>query len=294
QYNGIKLCRAGAAPVGQESGLAQIKETVANGTIEKAEVSGSVTTRNVIEDFAAHVRGFVDVSGLKPLRVVADTANGMGGLVVPRVFAGLPFELEVLYGELDGTFPNHPADPIQIENLADLRARVLRTNADIGLAFDGDADRVFLVDDQGQPVSGSTTTAIVAKGILEAHPGEAVVYNVICSKAVPEIIRENGGTPIRSRVGHSFIKQVMAETGSTGSPSTAASGGSTYGRATPSRCCASTSRLPTPRRATPAPAKCSHSFVLDHRRNWMALDPKLLEILACPEDKGPLLYFEDE
>jgi phosphomannomutase len=145
--------------------------------------------------------------------VVADTANGMGGLVVPKVFEGLPFDLTVLYGELDGTFPNHPADPIQLENLVDLQKAVLDSGADVGLAFDGDADRVFLVDDRGEPVSGSTTTAIVAKGILEKNPGETVVHNLICSKAVPEVIRESGGTPVRTRVGHSFIKQVMAETG---------------------------------------------------------------------------------
>ncbi len=155
----------------------------------------------------------MDTSALAPLKVVADTANGMGGLVVPHVFAGLPIELEVLYGELDGTFPNHPADPIQPENLRDLQARVLATGADVGLAFDGDADRVFLVDDEGQPLSGSTTTAIVAKGILEKEPGATILYNLICSHAVPEVIRENGGTPVRTRVGHSFIKAVMAETG---------------------------------------------------------------------------------
>jgi phosphomannomutase len=148
-----------------------------------------------------------------PLKVVADTANGMGGLVVPRVFEGLPFSLTVLYGDLDGSFPNHPADPIQPENLKDLQRAVLDLNADIGLAFDGDADRVFLVDDKGVPVSGSTTTAIVAAGILDRHPGETVVHNLICSRSVPEIIREHGGTPVRARVGHSFIKQVMAETG---------------------------------------------------------------------------------
>ena len=145
--------------------------------------------------------------------MVADTANGMGGLVVPPVFDGLPFDLEILYAELDGTFPNHPADPIQPENLRDLQARVLETGADVGLAFDGDADRVFLVDDQGEPLSGSTTTAIVAKGILEKQPGATILHNLICSKAVPEVVRENGGTPVRTRVGHSFIKAVMAETG---------------------------------------------------------------------------------
>jgi phosphomannomutase len=212
QYNGIKLCRSGAAPVGEQSGLTQIKEMVAAGVTSRGESAGRVEPRDLLEEFGAHVRSFVDVDALRPLRVVADTANGMGGLVVPKVFEGLPFELTVLYGELDGTFPNHPADPIQLENLKDLQRTVLDLGADVGLAFDGDADRVFLVDDLGQPVSGSTTTAIVAKGMLERHPGETVVHNLICSRAVPEIIRENGGTPVRARVGHSFIKQVMAET----------------------------------------------------------------------------------
>jgi phosphomannomutase len=137
----------------------------------------------------------------------------MGGLVVPIVFAPLPFELDVMYGELDGTFPNHPADPIQLANLRDLIARVIADGADVGLAFDGDADRVFLVDNEGVPVSGSTTTAIVAKATLEKEPGATILYNCICSKAVPEVIRENGGTPVRTRVGHSFVKAVMAETG---------------------------------------------------------------------------------
>jgi phosphomannomutase len=159
------------------------------------------------------VRSFVDWSALRPLKVVADTANGMGGLVAPKVFAGLPFELDILFGELDGNFPNHPADPIQLENLKDLQARIRETGADVGLAFDGDADRVFLVDENAQPISGSTTTAMVAKGMLAKHPGSKIIYNLICSKAVPEIIRENGGEPIRSRVGHSFIKAVMADTG---------------------------------------------------------------------------------
>jgi phosphomannomutase len=212
QYNGIKLCRSGAAPIGEQTGLTQIKSTVASGVLARGEDQGKVDRADLLEAFGAHVRSFVDVAKLRPLSIVADTANGMGGLVVPKVMEGLPFDLRVLYGDLDGTFPNHPADPIQVENLKDLQRAVLDRGADVGLAFDGDADRVFLVDDQGQPVSGSTTTAIVAKGILERHPGEAVVYNVICSKAVPEIIRENGGTPVRSRVGHSFIKQIMAET----------------------------------------------------------------------------------
>ena len=144
--------------------------------------------------------------------MIADTANGMGGLVVPAVFERLPFDLEILFGELDGTFPNHPADPIQPDNLVALQRRILETGADVGLAFDGDADRCFLVDDKGVPVSGSTTTALVAAAMLEKHPGATILYNLICSKAVPEIIRERGGVPVRTRVGHSYIKAIMADT----------------------------------------------------------------------------------
>ncbi|HEU0170765.1 MAG TPA: phosphomannomutase/phosphoglucomutase, partial [Acidimicrobiales bacterium] len=213
RYNGIKMCLAGARPVGEDTGLAEIRALAYEGVPAPPESPGRLDSADLLGDFARHVRSFVDVDALTPLRVVADTANGMGGLVVPPVFASLPFDLEIMYGELDGSFPNHPADPIQPENLRDLQARVRRSGADVGLAFDGDADRVFLVDDQGEPLSGSTTTAIVAKGILEKHPGATILYNLICSKAVPEVIAENGGTPIRTRVGHSFIKAVMAETG---------------------------------------------------------------------------------
>ncbi len=213
QYNGIKLCRAGAAPVGEDTGLLEIRGAVEEGLLERAEIRGRVEQHDVLPAFVEHIRSFVDVASLRPLRVVADTANGMGGLVVPAAFEGLPFDLTVLFAELDGTFPNHPADPIQPENLKDLQRAVLDADADIGLAFDGDADRVFLVDDQAQPVSGSTTTAMLARSILAEHPGETIVHNLICSKAVPEIVREAGGTPVRSRVGHSFIKTVMAETG---------------------------------------------------------------------------------
>jgi phosphomannomutase len=219
QYNGIKLCRAGAAPVGVETGLAQIKAAVADGLLERAAEPGRVERVDVLSQFVAHVRSFVDLDVLRPLRVVADTANGVGGLVVPAAFSGLPFELSMLFGELDGTFPNHPADPIQPENLKDLQAAVVESSADVGLAFDGDADRVFLVDDRAQPVSGSLTTAIVAASILRRMAPDApdadrtVVHNLICSKAVPEVVRELGGIPVRTRVGHSYIKQVMAETG---------------------------------------------------------------------------------
>jgi phosphomannomutase len=159
------------------------------------------------------VRSFVDTSSLAPLRIVVDSANGMGGHVAPAVFAGLPFEVTWLYQELDGTFPNHPADPLNPDNIVDLRAAVLEHGADVGLAFDGDADRVFLVDERGQGISGSLTTALLAKGILAKNPGETVLHNLICSKSVPEVIRESGGTPVRTKVGHSYIKAVMAETG---------------------------------------------------------------------------------
>jgi phosphomannomutase len=211
-YNGIKLCRRAAGPIGQDSGLTAIRDLAADPPMPAAD-RGSRRERDMLEPFAAHVRSFVDVDRLAPLKVVADTANGMGGLVVPAVFAGLPFDLEILFEELDGTFPNHPADPIQPENQRDLQARVLETGADIGLAFDGDADRVFLVDETGELLSGSLTTAIVARGILAREPGSTVIHNLICSKTVPEVIEENGGTPVRTRVGHSFIKQEMAATG---------------------------------------------------------------------------------
>ena len=212
QYNGIKMCLAGAKPVGEDTGLGEIKRMAAEG-VPPQDRRGRVTERDLLDDYAAHVRSFVDRSVLRPLKVIADTANGMGGLVAPKVFEGLPFDLEVMYGELDGTFPNHPADPIQPENQKDLQARVLETGADVGLAFDGDADRVFLVDERGELLSGSTTTAMVAKSILAKHPGETVLHNLICSKAVREVIEESGGKAVRTRVGHSFIKSVMAETG---------------------------------------------------------------------------------
>jgi phosphomannomutase len=214
QYNGIKLCRASARPIGAETGLREIKEAVASGAIPALDrdLFGKVTYSTVLDQYAEKVRSFVNLGALRPLRVIADTANGMGGLVVPAVFSALPFDLEMMYGELDGTFPNHPADPIQPENLKDLRHRILETGADVGLAFDGDADRCFLVDDKGEPLSGSTTTALVASAMLEKRPGATILYNLICSKAVPEIVRERGGTPVRTRVGHSFIKAIMADT----------------------------------------------------------------------------------
>ena len=160
-----------------------------------------------------HVQSFVDVGALRPLKIVADTANGMGGLILPAAFNELPFELEILYEELDGTFPNHPADPLQPENLVDLQKRVIESNADVGLAFDGDADRVFLVDEKANLVSGSVTTALVASAILESEGPGPILHNLICSRATVEAIEEAGGEPIRTRVGHSYIKAIMAETG---------------------------------------------------------------------------------
>jgi len=212
-YNGIKLCLEGARPVGQDTGLAEIKAMADAGPGETSSVRGTVSSADLLDDYVRHIHSFVERSVLRPLKIVADTANGMGGLVVPRAFAGLPFDIEIMYPELDGSFPNHPADPIQAENLEDLQARILETGADVGLAFDGDADRVFLVDEMGMTISGSTTTALVAQALLAVNPGASVIYNLICSKSVPEVIIESGGVPIRSRVGHSFIKETMAETG---------------------------------------------------------------------------------
>jgi phosphomannomutase len=217
QYNGIKLCLAGARAVDTD-GLGEIK-AVASTVLDghgpaDASRAGTRTEADLLPAFVDHVLSFVDADAMRPLRVVADTANGMGGLVVPAVFARLPaIELEVMYGELDGTFPNHPADPLQPANQRDLRARVQSGGFDVGLAFDGDADRVFVVDELGNGLSGSTTTAMLASAVLRSAPGATILHNLICSRAVPEVIRENGGVPVRTKVGHSFIKQVMAETG---------------------------------------------------------------------------------
>jgi len=212
EYNGIKMCRRAAAPLGGETGLDQIKE-MSRSLLAPVDSPGSIRSEEMLDGFADHVLSFIDVSALKPLKVVADTANGMGGLVVPAVFDKLPMDLEIMYAELDGTFPNHPADPLNEDNLVDLKARVLEVGADVGLAFDGDADRVFLVDANAEGVSGSLTTALVAEQVLAKEPGATILHNLICSKVVPEIIAENGGTAVRTRVGHSYIKAVMAETG---------------------------------------------------------------------------------
>ena len=318
---------------------------------------------------------FVDIGAIRPVRVVADTANGMGGLVVPAVLERIPsVELEVMYGELDGTFPNHPADPLQPANQRDLRHRVRAGGFDVGLAFDGDADRVFVVDELGTGLSGSTTTAILATAVLRSEPGATILHNLICSRAVPEVIREHGGVPVRTKVGHSFIKQVMAETGAVfggehsahyyfarnyradsgliatvmllGEHSRAgqelsivrkpferysqsgeinttvadvgavlAAVSAADDRAPPGRARRADRRL---RLVVVQPAPVEHRAVApaepgsrdprrlrrprrraagaDHERlkgTWM-IDAALLQILACPEDKGPLYYLADE
>ncbi|WP_420453114.1 phosphomannomutase/phosphoglucomutase [Ilumatobacter sp.] len=217
-YNGVKLCRSAARPVGADSGLAQVKsvaERVLDGDEpDRAPEAGSRNEDSMLDAFVEHVLTFVDPAEIGPLRVVADTANGMGGLVVPAVLERLDgVEFEIMYPELDGTFPNHPADPLQPANQRDLRARVVSGGFDLGLAFDGDADRVFVVDEKGVGLSGSTTTAILAAATLRKEPGATILHNLICSHAVPEVVTEHGGTPVRTRVGHSYIKQVMAETG---------------------------------------------------------------------------------
>ncbi|MEU8417167.1 phosphomannomutase/phosphoglucomutase [Amycolatopsis japonica] len=213
KYNGIKLCRSGAAPVGQDSGLAEIRDTVEQGVPAFAGQRGSVTEQDVLADYAAYLRKLVDLSGSRPLKVVVDAGNGMGGYTVPTVFAGLPLEVVPMYFELDGNFPNHEANPLDPKNIVDLQAKVREEGADAGLAFDGDADRCFVVDERGEPVSPSAITALVAIRELEKEPGGTIIHNLITSKGVPEIVAEHGGKPVRTRVGHSFIKAEMAKTG---------------------------------------------------------------------------------
>jgi phosphomannomutase len=224
RYNGIKLCRAGARPIGQDTGLARIRE-LAQGLLDgstpaptPAGAEAGVVKRDLLTDYAAHLRTLVDLRGIRPLTVVVDAGNGMAGHTVPAVLGDaaldpLPLRLFPLYFELDGTFPNHEANPLDPANLVDLQAAVRKHGADLGLAFDGDADRCFVIDERGEPVSPSAITALVATRELAKHPGAAIIHNLITSAAVPEIVAEHGGRPVRSRVGHSFIKQEMAATG---------------------------------------------------------------------------------
>jgi phosphomannomutase len=213
RYNGIKLCRAGASPVGADSGLREIRDAVSRPEEPAMRTPGTISQRNVLEAYAAHLLMLAPVSGRR-LRVVVDAGNGMAGLTAPVVFdrIGDGVELVPMYFELDGTFPNHEANPIEPENLVDLQKRVVEESADIGLAFDGDADRCFVVDELGRAVSPSTLTALIAARELAKEPGALVIHNLITSRCVPEIVTELGGTPVRTRVGHSFIKATMAET----------------------------------------------------------------------------------
>jgi phosphomannomutase len=213
KYNGIKLCREGARPVGRDTGLIQLRDAAAQGLPPYHGTPGVVVQRDLLSGYASHLKKLVDLSAIRPLTVAVDAGNGMAGYTVPKVFEGLPITVVPLYFELDGTFPNHEANPIDPENLRDLQRAVTDSGADIGLAFDGDADRCFVVDERGAVVSPSVLTALIAVRELAREPGAAVIHNLITSRAVPEIITEHGGIPIRTRVGHSFIKARMAETG---------------------------------------------------------------------------------
>ena len=211
KYNGIKLCRSGARPVGRDSGLTELRDAVTGGQRPYPAVPpGTIASRDLLPGYAGHLKALVDLSGIRPLKVAVDAGNGMAGYTVPKVFAGLPLEVIPLYFELDGTFPNHEASPIEPANLRDLQGAVTRCRADVGLAFDGDADRCFVVDERGEIVSPSVLTALIASRELAREPGASVIYNLITSRAVPEIITEHGGRPVRTRVGHSFIKAEMA------------------------------------------------------------------------------------
>ncbi|HEX4660303.1 MAG TPA: phosphomannomutase/phosphoglucomutase [Streptosporangiaceae bacterium] len=213
KYNGIKLCREGARPVGSETGLAELAAMAERGVPAAQGVHGTMTTRDLLSGYAAYLKTLVDLSGIRPLKVAVDAGNGMAGHTVPKVFEGLPIELVPLYFELDGTFPNHEANPIDPKNLIDLQSAVVSSRADIGLAFDGDADRCFVVDERGEIVSPSVLTALIAVAELAREPGATVIHNLITSRAVPEIVSAHGGLPVRTRVGHSFIKAEMAAAG---------------------------------------------------------------------------------
>ncbi|SEM80172.1 phosphomannomutase/phosphoglucomutase [Nonomuraea pusilla] len=216
RYNGMKMCRAGAVPIGGETGLTAIRDRaaeLAGAAGGASEPAGALIEKDLLPGYAHHLRTLVDLSGIRPLKVVVDAGNGMAGHTVPAVFDGLPIELTPLYFELDGTFPNHEANPLEPRNLVDLQRAVTETGADLGLAFDGDADRCWVVDERGASVSPSAITALVAVRELAKHPGATVIHNLITSRGVPEIVTEHGGVPVRTRVGHSFIKAEMARTG---------------------------------------------------------------------------------
>src|SRR5438270_6784473 len=212
KYNGMKFCRAQAFPISLETGLAEIRDLAVSGHFTEPSTHGKITQRDITDDYVNHVLTFVDVSKIKPLKVVIDAGNGMAGLVLPRVFQRLPCELVPLYFELDGSFPHHPASPIEPENMVDVQRKVREVGADLGAAFDGDADRMFPVDERGDLVDGSMVTAAVSQSLLRKYPGSTILYNLIVSKSVPELINKLGGKAIRTRVGHSYIKAEMRRT----------------------------------------------------------------------------------
>ena len=213
EYNGIKLCLSGARPIGRESGLLMIENFVTEGAPMAMRNVGVEKTRNMLSEYVDHLLTLVDLTDIRPLKIVIDAGNGMGGYTAPAVFERLNAEVIELYFELDGTFPNHEANPIDPKNLKDLQKAVKKHQADIGLAFDGDADRCFLIDEQGELVNPSSLTSLIATRELVKHPGASIIYNLISSRAVREVVEENGGIAIRSRVGHSYIKKLMAESG---------------------------------------------------------------------------------
>ncbi|OGC93256.1 MAG: phosphomannomutase/phosphoglucomutase [candidate division Zixibacteria bacterium RBG_16_53_22] len=211
RYNGMKVCERRAVPLSGDGKLAEVRALIENDGLVKAAKPGRVVEMDILTDYVAHALGFVDVARIKPFKIVVDAGNGMAGMIMPEVFARLKCELVPLYFELDGTFPNHPASPIEPENVADLKRKILEVGADLGAAFDGDADRVFLLDEKGRTLGGDMVTALVAKALLKKHPGETIIYNLICSKAVPELVTKLGGRAVRTRVGHALIKPIMRE-----------------------------------------------------------------------------------
>ncbi len=209
KYNGLKFCRAQALPISKETGLDDIRDLAVSSNFTEPAHKGIVTQRDISDDYVQHVLSFIDVSKIKPLKVVIDAGNGMAGMMIPRVFQHLPCELIPLYFELDGNFPHHPASPIEPENMVDLQKKVRETGADLGAAFDGDADRMFPVDEHGDLVDGSQVTEAMANSLLRKYPGSTILYNLIVSKSVPALIERLGGKSVRTRVGHSFIKAEM-------------------------------------------------------------------------------------
>ncbi len=209
EYNGMKICEKEAVPLSGDGKLGEIKKNIENNSFVRSAEPGAVANKDIMADYIAHVLSFVDVSRIKPFKIVIDAGNGMAGMIIPEVFKKLPCELIPMYFELDGNFPNHPASPIEPENVADLKLKIKETGADLGAAFDGDADRVFLIDENSKTLGGDMVTALVSKALLKKNPGSTVLYNLICSKSVPEAVSQMGGKAIRTRVGHALIKPLM-------------------------------------------------------------------------------------